>query len=114
MASTVPPAAVCYRRSGVQRSAFLWQRVSHAVFACAELHEKQAELWDAFSKEARSNKTLAPYWELLAMYDGQGESGTAKEPQKGESAESTENTVSSAEEGRVAEEHPHAALVQVA
>lgn len=51
--------------------------LSGFVFACAELHEKQAELWDAFSKEARSNKTLAPYWELLAMFDGQGEGDRA-------------------------------------
>ena len=36
---------------------------------CAELHEQQAELWEAFSRHARSNKALAPYWELLAMYD---------------------------------------------
>ena len=35
----------------------------------AELHEQQAELWEAFSRHARSNKALAPYWELLAMYD---------------------------------------------
>ena len=35
----------------------------------AELHEQQAELWEAFSGQARSNKALAPYWELLAMYD---------------------------------------------
>jgi hypothetical protein len=43
----------------------------------AELHESQTQLWDAFSKEARSNKALAPYWELLAMYDGQVEEGAA-------------------------------------
>lgn len=33
----------------------------------AELHDQHAELWEAFSRQARSNKALAPYWELLAM-----------------------------------------------
>ena len=48
------------------------------------------------------------------MYDGKGEEhGIAKDTQKGEDTEDTENIVSPAEEGRVEEEHPHAAPVQV-
>lgn len=53
-----------------------WHLTADSV-SCAELHEKQAELWDSFSKEARSNKALAPYWELLAMYDGKAKEGGA-------------------------------------
>ncbi len=87
--------------------------LSHLAFACAELHEKQEELWDAFSKEARSNKTLAPYWELLAMYDGKGEAdGAGIDEQKGSDTEVAENTNGGDEEGQT-EEHPHAAPVQV-
>ena len=79
--------------------------------ACAELHEKQAELWDVFSKEARTNKTLAPYWELLAMFDGQAEGdGESKE---GNDAELVEDSNGAEEGSQTAEKHPHAAPVQV-
>ena len=80
---------------------------------CAELHEKQAELWDAFSKEARSNKTLVPYWELLAMYDAPAEEGDAgRGAQKGSDADAAESNNSTEEEGLTAEEQPQAAPVQ--
>ena len=79
-------------------------------FACAELHRKEGELWDAFSKEARSNKTLAPYWELLAMYDGQADEDVASTGmQRRGDAGIVENSSAAEAVGLMAKETPAAA-----
>jgi hypothetical protein len=88
--------------------------------AYAELHELQTELWDAFSKEALSNEALAPYWELLAMYDGQAELGAAlQDPaphvpeRKGEGAgKPEEESISTAEQDSAADSALGAAAAQ--
>ena len=85
----------------------------HVIGVYAELHESQTELWDAFSKEARSNKALAPYWELLAMYDGQVEEGAAPYEQEGEGVgRPEEESISRAEQDSAADSALGAAAAQ--
>lgn len=73
--------------------AYMLPSVQAVCACCAELHEKEAQLWEAFSKEARSNTALAPYWELLAMYDGQQEEDAASRKHRDLVADKQERAV---------------------